>query len=73
MIEKEVISKRLATLYEDKYNEVITADTYKELAKPFEEKLKLIYQSIDENQIKKYKEKLKSNELQDYTKKLKTF
>lgn len=71
MIEKEAISKRLAILYEDKYNEVITTDTYKELAKPFEEKLKLINQSIDKNQIKKYEEKAKSNELQDYTKKIK--
>lgn len=71
MAEKEMISKRLATLYEDKYNEVITADTYKELAKPFEEKLKLINQSIDENQIKKYEKKAKTRELQDYTKKIK--
>lgn len=71
MGKKEMISKRLATLYEDKYNEVITIDTYKELAKPFEEKLKLINQSIDENQIKKYEKKNKSNELEDYTKKIK--
>ncbi len=71
MTEKDTIAKRLATLYEDKYNEVITADTYKELARPYEEKLKLINQSIDENQIKKYEEKTKSNELQDYTKKIK--
>lgn len=68
LVEKEKITKRITALYEDRFNEVITADTYKELAKPFEEKLKLINQSIDENQIKKYEEKNKSNELQDYTK-----
>ena len=54
MTQKDTIPKRHSTLYEDKYNEVITADTYKELARPYEEKLKLINQSIDENQIKKY-------------------
>ena len=38
LIEKEKITKRLTSLYEDKYNEIITIDTYKELAKPFEKK-----------------------------------
>ena len=71
LIEKEKITKRLTALYEDRYNEVITADTYKELAKPFEEKLKLINQSIDEDQIRKYEVKSKLNELPDYTKKIK--
>ena len=69
LAEKEKIIKRLTALYEDRFNEVITADTYKELAKPFEEKLKLINQNIDEDQIKKYESKL--NELPDYTKKIK--
>ena len=63
LAEKEKITKRLTALYEDKFNEVITADTYKELAKPFEEKLKLINQSIDEDQIRKYEVKFKLNEL----------
>ena len=71
LIEKEKITKRLTALYEDRYNEVITADTYKELAKPFEEKLQLINQSIDEEQIRKYEVKSKLNELPDYTKKIK--
>ena len=71
LIEKESITKRLTTLYEDRYNDIITADAYKELAKPFEEKLKFINQSIDENQIKKYEVKSKLNELPDYTKKIK--
>lgn len=69
--EKEKITKRLTALYEDRFNEVITADTYKELAKPFEEKLQLINQSIDENQIRKYEVKSKLNELPDYTRKIK--
>ncbi len=55
LIEKESITKRLTTLYEDRYNDIITANTYKELAKPFEEKLKHINQSIDENQMKQMK------------------
>lgn len=71
LAEKEKITKRLTALYEDRFNEVITADTYKELAKPFEEKLKLINQSIDEDQIRKYEVKSKLNELPDYTKKIK--
>lgn len=71
LVEKEKITKRLTALYEDRFNEVITADTYKELAKPFEEKLKLINQSIDEDQIRKYEVNSKLNELPDYTKKIK--
>ena len=39
-VEKDNITKRLTTLYEDRYNGIINADTYKELAKPYEEKLK---------------------------------
>ena len=69
--EKEEITKRLTSLYEDKYNGVITSDTYKELARPYEEKLKEINSSIDNNQIRKYEVKCKLNELPDYTKKIK--
>ena len=69
--EKESITKRLTSLYEDKYNEVITIDTYKELAKPYEEKLKEINLSIDNNQMRKSEVKCKLNELPDYTKKIK--
>jgi len=71
LIEKEKITKRLTALYEDRYNEVITVDTYKELAKPFEEKLQFINQSIDEDQIRRYEVKSKLNELPNYTKKIK--
>ena len=69
--EKEEITKRLTSLYEDKYNGVITSDTYKELARPYEEKLKEINLSIDNNQIRKYEVKSKLNELPDYTNKIK--
>ncbi len=71
LIEKENITKRLTSLYEDKFNNIISADTYKELAKPFEEKLKFINQSIDENELRKYEVKSKLNELPNYTKKIK--
>ena len=71
LIDKENITKRLTSLYEDKFNGVISADIYKEIAKPFEEKLKFINQSIDEDQIRKYEVKSKLNELPNYTKKIK--
>lgn len=41
----------------------------KKLSKPFEERLKLVNQSIDEDQIRKYEVKSKLDELLDYTKK----
>ena len=69
--EKDNITKRLTTLYEDRYNGIINADTYKELAKPYEEKLKEINLNIDNNQLRKYEVKCKLNELPDYTKKIK--
>lgn len=71
LIEKEKITKRITSLYEDRFNEVITVDAYKELAKPFEEKLKLINQSIDEEKIRKHEEKSKLNKSPDYTNKIK--
>ena len=73
LLEKEGITKRLTSLYEDKYNEVVTTDTYKELTKPYEEKLKEINLSIDNNQMRKYEVNCKLNELPDYTKKQKNY
>ena len=70
-VEKDNITKRLTTLYEDRYNGIINADTYKELAKPYEKKLKEINLNIDNNQLRKYEVKCKLNELPDYTKKIK--
>ena len=70
-IEKEKITGRLKTLYNDRCDGVISADTYKELASEFEQKLKQINEKIEDQNIKKYKMKNKANILPDYTKKIK--
>ena len=51
MSEKEQITSRLTSLYEDKYNGIINADTYMELANPFEEKLHQINESINNDKV----------------------
>ena len=70
-IEKEKITGRLKTLYNDRCDGVISADTYKELASEFEQKLKQINEKIEDQNVKKYKIKNKTNILPDYTKKIK--
>ena len=70
-IEKEKITKRITTLYNDRCDGVISTETYKELAKESETKLKEINDLIDNENIKKYKIKNKVNILPDYTKKIK--
>ena len=70
-IEKEKITGRLKTLYNDRCDGVISADTYKELASEFEQKLKQINEKIEDQNVKKYKMKNKTNILPDYTKKIK--
>ena len=70
-IEKEKITNRLKTLYNDRCDGVISADTYKELAGESEQKLKQINENIENQNIKKYKMKNKVNTLPDYTKKIK--
>ena len=70
-IEKEKITKRITTLYNDRCDGVISTETYKELAKESEIKLKEINNLIDNENIKKYKIKNKANVLPDYTKKIK--
>ena len=70
-IEKEKITSRLKTLYNDRCDGVISADTYKELAGESEQKLKQINENIENQNIKKYKIKNKVNTLPDYTKKIK--
>ena len=70
-IEKEKITRRITTLYNDRCDGVISTETYKELAKESETKLKEINDLIDNENIKKYKIKNKANVLPDYTKKIK--
>ena len=70
-IEKENITSKLKTLYNDRCVGVISADTYKELAGESEQKLKQINENIENQNIKKYKMENKVNTLPDYTKKIK--
>lgn len=70
-MEKNKITNRLATLYNDRCDGVISSDTYKALASESESKLKQINESIQNEQVKKYKIKNKSSILPDYTKKIK--
>lgn len=70
-IEKEKITNRLKTLYNDRCDGVISADTYKELAGESEQKLKQINENIENQNIKKYKMKSKANSLPNYTNKIK--
>ncbi len=70
-IEKEKITKRITTLYNDRCDGVISTETYKELAKESETKLKEINDLIDNENIKKYRIKNNVNVLPDYTKKIK--
>ena len=70
-VEKEKITKRINTLYDDRCDGVISAEVYKELAKESETKLKEINDLVDNENIKKYKIKNKVNVLPDYTKKIK--
>ena len=70
-MEKEKIIKRINTLYNDRCDGVISTETYKELAKESEDKLKEINDLIDKENIKKYKIKNKVNVFPDYTKKIK--
>ena len=70
-VEKEKITKRINTLYDDRCDGVISAEVYKELAKESETKLKEINDLIYNEKIKKYKIKKRVDVLPDYTKKIK--
>lgn len=69
-IEKDKITNRLATLYNDRCDGIISADIYKVLANESENKLKQINESIKNEQVKKYKIKNESSILPNYTKKI---
>ena len=70
-VEKDKITNKLATLYNDRCDGIISVDTYKALARESERNLKQINESIENKQVKKYKIKNKSSILPDYTKKIK--
>lgn len=69
--EKNKIKKRLSTLYEDRCEEVISSEMYKELSKDYEEKLKDVNEKIDKQKMEIYKIKNSASVVPDYTKKIK--
>ena len=69
--EKNKLSKRLSILYEDRCNEVITLDMYKQLSQEYSEKLTGINFRIEEIKIQKYEIRSKENVIPNYTKKIK--
>lgn len=70
-VEKEKITTRLATLYNDKVDGIISVDTYKFLAKDYESKLQQVNSDIENEQSRKYKVKNRVSVLPNYTKKIK--
>ena len=69
--EKEQIMNKLSVLYNDRCNNIISTELYKELSMESEIKLKKINNIIEEEKIKKQNIKNKANILPDYTKKIK--
>lgn len=69
--EKNKITKRLSTLYEDRCDDVISAEMYKELSKDYEEKLKQVNDKIEKQKMEIYRIKNSANVVPDYTKKIK--
>ena len=69
--EKEQIMNKLSTLYNDRCNNVISTELYKELSTESENKLKRINSIIEEEKIKKQNIKNKANVIPDYTRKIK--
>ena len=70
-IEKEKIKNNITTLYNDKLEGVVSQDTFKELAKDLEAKLKKVNDKIEIERTKKYKIKNNQSVIPDYTKKIK--
>ena len=70
-VEKEKITNKISMLYNDRCDGVISANIYKELASPFELKLKKIVERIDEEELKKYTSKNNQSILPNYIKKIK--
>ncbi len=70
-LEKEKVTNKITMLYNDRCDGVISANVYKELASPFEIKLKEIIEKIDESEMKKYTSKNNQTILPNYIKKIK--
>jgi len=70
-LEKEKITNKISMLYNDRCDGVISANIYKELASPYELKLKQIVERIDEEELKKYTSRNNQSILPNYIKKIK--
>ena len=70
-VEKEKITNKITMLYNDRCDGIISANVYKELASPYELKLKQIVERIDEEELKKYTSKNNQSILPNYIKKIK--
>ncbi len=70
-VEKEKITNKISMLYNDRCDGVISVNVYKELASPFELKLKQIVERIDEEELKKYTSRNNQSILPNYIKKIK--
>ena len=69
--EKEQIMNRLSRLYNDRCDEIITGELYKELSKESETKLRKINESINNEELNKLNVKNKIMVLPNYTKQIK--
>ena len=70
-VEKEKITNKITMLYNERCDGVISANVYKELASPYELKLKQIIEKIDEEELKKYTSRNNQSILPNYIKKIK--
>ena len=70
-VEKEKITNKISMLYNDRCDGLISANVYKELASPYELKLKQIIEKIDEEELKKYTSRNNQSIIPNYIKKIK--
>jgi DNA invertase Pin-like site-specific DNA recombinase len=69
--EKETTLNKIKSLYDDKFNNIISNDIYKELSNPLEIKLKEINNSIEELKLELEGLKCEKKTIPDYTEKIK--
>ena len=70
-VDKKKLTKRLTILYEDRCNEVISADMYKELSQEYDEKLSEINRKVELQKMERYRVKNTKDITPDYTKQIK--
>ncbi len=68
--DKKILVNKLSTLYDDRCNEIISINTYKELSIETETKLNNINEEINKEKYNKQNLKNKENVIKDYTKQI---